>query len=539
MFRAMVKRRPTHGASEWRLELINGSSATAYPADLLNQGLRLESLSLHGATIDEATAFKQPQVLWDVMFNRVTMPPPPLAAKLGITNTVRVLGAAKFTFLEIYKKREGRGGFLQMVIQRMREWREREDLNAPLDYVFLSANMEEHLPPDHICWVCGGVCENIGMKPTGKEYVRCQKCGRERIAWQRFFKGTLRRMRDAKYLMSPRLYAMRWMGKWQDTTEDVYTSKAVDQMRRYDCFLEERRPKGDNKSIYALGIDVGKGATERASVSALVLVKRTPPDPHYRIVYASKHRCSLTALSGIVCGLYELFGISLIMIDPGGGGVWLIDNDHLGATKQTVQTKAGKVEKEAMPMIMMDASMDQTGARILQLFVPSCFLLEKTIGKMQSADQMINWAHDHVSSLIASAAVISPASASDTEGKPNARRETILGDIDEALDGLLDIGLVQGPDGTPDLTKNGYFQYYPKPDLSYALVYGVAGMYLFSHERRDDDSDEDAPIVAISNSLDSLGRYREEEPAAEQPARDDAMAFLSSVAEPTPSRSPR
>jgi hypothetical protein len=241
VFRAFCADRPLMGANK-RLDYKNTSSTTAYPADILKGGTALESLSLNGLTLDEITQFSNPEIIWNVIQNRVTKPPPPVAMRLGITNTLRMLGAAKYTFQAVYKAVNGRGGLVHLYMKRMAEWAKEKDQRM-LDYVFYSTNLREHLPPDEKCWVCDGDNEFLGMNPNGKPYVRCKKCAYVRVAWRQLFASMLHVMDDAEYLMTKKLFNMRWLGKWQDTTDDVYNAQMIEQMARFDCNLELFRPK--------------------------------------------------------------------------------------------------------------------------------------------------------------------------------------------------------------------------------------------------------------------------------------------------------
>ena len=514
-FRAYVKK-ITHSTSGPRCELINGSSITAYPSDILNDSLRLESLSLHGATVDEATAFPNPDVLWDVIFNRVTKPMPSVARALGITNTIRCLGAAKYTFQTIYKPSQGRGGLVHMVIRRMWEWAHSEK-RTPMEYVFNTMNIKDHLPPDEVCWACGGVTSDAGMDESGKVYVKCTHCGYRRIAWRQFFKGSLRRMADAKMLMSPKLFAMRWKGEWQDTSEDVYPPQKVRAMPKENVYVETGRQSGDDKSLYFAGVDIGTGATERHSPSAISVIKITPPDPHFRVVYAAKHRGTLTDLSGHIYTVWKDFGISLIMIDSGGGGVWLVDKDHLGNKEQEL-SKGGKrvAMKDTTPLIMMDDYFND-GARVLQLFTPTCALLDWSIGKMGSPEQLVNWGHDNLAGLIENDFCWCPLTAQRENAQATKRTATILGAIQEALDGLLEIGIVEDRQGEYEITARGFYKYHPKPDLAYSLMYGVAGAYLFlaADKERTETEDDMMPILATYKGVppEKGGRIRQRQEA--------------------------
>lgn len=494
-FRSYVSK-ITHGSSGPRCEFINGSSISAYASDILNDSLRLESLSLHGCTVDEATAFPNPDVLWDVIFNRVTKPVPPLARSLGITNTIRCLGAAKYTFQKIYKPVQGRGGLVHMIIRRMWEWAHSEKL-TPMEYVFMSLNLEDHLPPDEICWACGGVTNKVGMADDGKVYVKCAHCGYQRIAWREFFKGSLRRMADAKRLMSPKLYLMRWKGQWQETSEDVYPAAMVRQMPKENVYVEVRRQRGDDDSLYFGGVDIGTGATERHSPSALCVLKLTPPDPHFKIVYAAKHRGTLTELSGHIYTVWKDFGVSLFMIDSGGGGVWLVDKDHLGSTEQKVM-KGGKVtvEKNTTPLIMLDDYFND-GARVLQLFTPTCAILDWSIGKMGSPEQLVNWGHDNFAGLIENDFIWCPLTAKREDGPATLKTARIVEAIQEILDGLLEIGVVEDRQGEYEITARGFYKYHPKPDLAYSAMYAAAGAYLYmaADKDRTERADEGIPIL--------------------------------------------
>lgn len=494
-FRSYVKK-ITHSTSGPRVEFINGSSITAYASDILNDSLRLESLSLHGCTVDEATAFPNPDVLWDVIFNRVTKPMPSVARSLGITNTIRCLGAAKYTFQNIYKPSQGRGGLVHMVIRRMWEWAHSEKLN-PMEYVFMSLNLEDHLPPDEICWACGGVTSEAGMDDDGRVYVRCNHCGYRRIAWREFFKGSLKRMADAKQLMSPKLYKMRWRGEWQDTSEDVYPPEKVRAMPKENVFVETARPSGDDKSLYFVGVDIGTGSSERHSPSAISVIKVTPPDPHFRVVYAAKHRGTLSDLSGHIYTIWRNFNVNMIMIDPGGGGVWLVDKDHLGGSKQEI-VKSGKrvTEENTTPLIALDDYFND-GARVLQLFTPTCTILDWGIGKMGSPEQVVNWGHDNLAGLIENDFCWVPLTAKRADAQATKRTATILGAIEEALDGLLEIGIVEDRQGEYEITARGFYKYFPKPDLAYSLMYAAAGAYWYmaADKERTERADEGIAVL--------------------------------------------
>jgi len=509
IFRALIAKKPTMGA-EWRIEYKNVSSITAYPSDLLNNSMRLESLSLHGGTLDEVTSFPKPDVIWNVMLNRVTMPVPKVASLLGITNTVRLLGAAKYSFQQIYKARNGQGGLVQYVIQEMGKWAKDNPDQNPLNYVFMSMNLDEHLPPDEVCWACDGNTEYIGRQADGKDYVRCKSCGYVRVAWRRFFASTLKTMNDASHLMGRKLFNMRWRGRWQDTSDEVYAPIATEAMAHADCKIELQRPKED-KSIYTIGVDIGTGATERHSVSGISVLKFSPPDPHFRYVYAKKLRCSLTDLSGHLHNLADLFSPSVIMIDTGGGGVWLVDKDHLGNPEQKIPTSKGTIKKTVTPLIMMGDTFEENGRRVLQLYTPKNYLFEHSLGSMKSSDQLINFSHELTSGLIDAGYLICPLGYSEEE--QSQQYDDVVDAVSEARQGLLTIGIEQDQEGIPLLTGNGFLAYTPKPDLAYSLVYGTTAMYLYNQMKSEDKDDEVAQTISvISDSLDNIGSSRSHTP---------------------------
>lgn len=496
-YRALVSKPPTHGNSEWRIEYTNGSATTAYPSDLLNDALRLESLSLHGMTADEITAFPNPSVLWNVILTRVTKPVPPIAQQLGITNTKRMLGAAKYAFQQIYKAKNGEGGIVQMVIENMAKWQ--DNMSEPPRYMFLSLNIADYLPPDELCWACGGSTENIGIGHNGKTYVKCKKCGYERVAWRKFFHSSLQTEQDAKRLMSSKLHAMRWGGWWQETSEDVYNGTKVMEMYQPDVKIETERPK-DDKSRYVVGVDIGTGSTERHSVSAISVIKKSPNDPRYKYVYAKRipkiHETSatLTELSGHLYWLYMRFQPDRFVIDSGGGGVWLIDADHLAGRTQIIPASHGIIHKKnTTPLLLVDDKIHD-GAHIVELFTPTTDMLAKSIGTMKASDQLMNWAHENVSGLIDHNEVVAPDYTVDGQQENDETAQCIA----IALDGLLEIGKVQNPNGEYELTGNGFFQYAPKPDLAYSFVYALAGAYLRENKKETDEEDEGDMVFGSS-----------------------------------------
>lgn len=526
-YRALIAKKPTHNASGWRIEYKNGSDITAFPADVLGKGRNLESLSLHGATIDEATAVPDPDLIWNVMMNRITKPPPPLARELGIINTMRIIGAAKYAFQPIYQSKEGKGGLIQMVIRRMLEYAVKGDKQALMEYFFNSVNLS-YLPEDAFCY-CGSPTQYIGTEGEASlPFVKCRKCGMKRIAWQEFFKGALARMRDAESLMNAVLYAMRWLGIWQLASEMIYPGHAVQNMRRPNCRIEIRRSKAEPNAIFAMGIDVGQGKQQESSLSAITILKRVPPDPHYYIVFSKKYRVTLGILSGIIYSLYERFNPSVIMIDPGGGGNWLADSDHLSGRRQTILTNAGQVTRETTPLISMDAPPDVDGARVVQLWSPKMKIMADSIGAKSWPDELMNWAHITASDLITDARVLRPSESIMADGTTDYICDTIYADIEEAADGLPQIGIVQDESGSPLLTSNGFFQYYPKPDLAYSLVYAICAMYLITHDQTMIPDDDDSVMAMVSSALDKFGVSRTPGRRDEIPAEENEPMIIVS-----------
>lgn len=524
-FRFFVASKPTHSKEGFMCLYKNRSLNIAYPADVLGKGQKLESISLHGATIDEITAIPDPDIIWAVMMNRVTQPVPLVARMLGLTNTVRLIGAAKYAFQLVYQKQGGRGGLVKKVIRDMiAEGRAHPDQR--LENLFQSFNLR-YLPRDEVCY-CGCPTEYIGLRDDGYTYVKCRKCGMERIAWREFFRGAIMRMNDVESLMTPILFAMRWLGIWQRVSEELYPGHAVENMINPGCHVELQRPAKHKKAIYAFGIDVGQGKKPESSVSAITIIKRIPPDPFYYVVYSKKHRLTLTELSGEIYSLYEKFHPSVIMIDPGGGGNWLVDSDHLGAKKQIIRSESSLVERETTPLVMMDANPMEPGVRVLQLWRPKMLLLKESIGAMGHQDEVMNWAHRVVTGFINDVRVLRPPNDMMLDGKQSKPATAIFSNIEEAALSLSQIGIVRDQNGIPLLTAHGCFTYYPKPDDSYSLIYGVCAMYMLLHEKRMELQEDDPDMAVFSAALESIHYPENAAPQPKIPDEDEAMAFLSS-----------
>ena len=524
-FRAFVSTKPTHSKEGFMCTYKNTSVNIAYPADVLGKGQKLESISLHGATIDEITAIPDPDIIWNVMMNRITRPVPRTARMLGITNTVRLIGAAKYAFQLVYQSQGGRGGLIKMIIRDMIE-ESRTNPGGRLENLFQSFNLR-YLPRDEICY-CGGPTRYIGLRDDGYTYVQCRKCGMERIGWREFFRGAIMRMDDIETLMTPILFAMRWLGIWQRVSEELYPGHAVENMINSSCRVELQRPAPHAKAVYAIGIDVAQGKHAESSVSAITVVKRVPPDPFYYVVFSKKYRLNLTQLSGVIYALYEKFLPGIIMIDPGGGGNWLVDSDHLGAKKQTIRTDTGIVTRETTPLLMMDANPMDSGVRILQLWTPKMKVLKESIGVMGHQDEVMNWAHNLARGFINDVRVLRPLNDMMLDGKRSEAATTVFQDIEEAATGLSQIGIVRDQNGISLLTAHGAFMFNPKPDLSYSLIYGLCAMYLFLHERRLELQETDEDMAVFASALDSIAQHENTPSQPAIPDKEEVMHFLSS-----------
>jgi len=272
-----------------------------------------------------------------------------------------------------------------------------------------------------------------------------------------------------------------------------------------------------------------QGAREKSSVSAITVIKRVPPDPQYYIVYARKFRGTMGELSGILYGLYEAFNPKVIMIDPGGGGNWLMDADHLGANKQVFVTRSGRVERDTTPLIPIDAEPHRRGARVLMAWSPKMELLAQSVGEKQWHDELMNWAHDTAGGMFDDALVLSPSINLTFDGRANQTVDMVYADIEEALDGLPQIAIVTDQDGVPDLTSHNMFQYYPKPDLAYSLVYGVCAMYLLTHDKRKELEEEDEPMAVAGSPIEVLTPGDSRQPSTPAMTEDETpMVFASS-----------
>jgi hypothetical protein len=256
-----------------------------------------------------------------------------------------------------------------------------------------------------------------------------------------------------------------------------------------------------DKVLYTFGIDIGTGSSEKHSVSAISIIKHSQPDPHFRYIYARKFRCPLTELSANIYDLWEKFVPVVIMIDAGGGGYWLLDVDHLSSSTHNVVSQSGiRTDKNKNPLVLLDDVVTENAVRCLQLFTPTCYLLKNSIGTHVAYDQLINWGHDMLQGMINNSFLISPMNAGNEYDPQPRLREEIYDAINEARHGLMTIGTVQDADGTPQLTKNGFFSYFPKPDLAYSLMYAMSAMYLYLRLKKNARFDDEGETMAVQSA---------------------------------------
>jgi hypothetical protein len=127
---------------------------------------------------------------------------------------------------------------------------------------------------------------------------------------------------------------------------------------------------------------------------------------------------------------------------------------------------------------------------------------------------MINWGHETVAGLLENRMLVAPITMAGADRRSHRMVAEAFGAINEALEGLMAIGIVEDQNGDPDLTRNRFFQYDPKPDLAYSLVYCVAGLVLYRQADLDrlgempEESGISVLAVPMMNAPGTVGRIK-------------------------------
>jgi len=361
IFRSTIKHQGgkpkiTHGQEVHEIFFKGGSTCRVLPPNLLQDSQRLRSERWHDGYFDEWTTYGNYKTLTSTMFGRVTAVGSGFDSCPVRGNHIHCMSTPDYTYNPAYE-----------VVEKI----ESQISSGQTGYARFTSNYR-HVP----------------MTRKWRKLVDLR---------------TIRLMQDT----NPRgVTASEIDGLWQDDSESYYSSKEIEISRMptwADCIA--RYLPSD---IYVAGFDVARGMTDAAKRQDgddfSIVVIRIPIDGIPYPCYAKRYTgLNADQMSGIVHDTHLNFGLSVIVFDPGGGGLFVRDV----MLKQTQQIRGDVIA--ATPIVEFLDNSGVIGDPILHAFRRSSHFIKQIWGTMASDSVLVNRLHAVMKSSIESGEILLPS----------------------------------------------------------------------------------------------------------------------------------
>lgn len=284
-------------------------------------------------------------------------------------------------------------------------------------------------------------------------------------------------------------------GLWSKDSETFYSAAMVNKIRSVFQGLMQRLGTGE---LYFGGIDVARGGGDMTtstqgddfSMSTFRVIIGEWFPHHVNTIRRSK--LTDDQMAALVHSQEKKFGYSLIVYDPGGGGLFV--RDKLRNTKQVIDNK----ETICTPLLTLTDRSGAVGKQILVPFARNDYYIAQMWGKMASDSVLINRLHNEFKGAIENKKV---ALASEWKGWDNsesawdvgARRvwlneqlglsteDKLKAEMDLAVSQLILVDPDRNKDGSPITDSYGMYKFSStqKKDAAYGLVYAFMGWVIY------------------------------------------------------------
>jgi hypothetical protein len=303
-------------------------------------------------------------------------------------------------------------------------------------------------------------------------------------------------------------FAQRRLGVWQGNSEQWYVSQKLNACCNPIAQPLDTRPANLPNALIAMGKDVAKGRGAKADLNALCLWLAHPLDPaqvrsldgvyldkwerpwHIRPIFGiSSKGQSPTELSGVTHHVHQLFATNRIIIDPGGGGQWIISEMH-----QRRQSINGAEVTDCTGLCeWSQAALYPTSQPIIHTFSHGQFWLRSAMEQkfFSSPDAPNEGMHRLALSLIEKRSIVLPPYYQDPTQSihtpvwlPEHTRHWTQSQVqtakffDMVYSQLLSIAYDKDKEGNPRTSQNGFLRFgsKEKKDAAYAFLYGLCGI---------------------------------------------------------------
>lgn len=283
-------------------------------------------------------------------------------------------------------------------------------------------------------------------------------------------------------------------GLWTKDSETYYNSADIDQVRNSNVKpILERAAKSNDIFIAAFDTAAGGGDTsvdgsgDDYSLSVFRIDTKNWVAIHSLTVRFN--RISDTVMAGQIHKYHRMLGFSLIVFDPGGGGLFVADK--LKAIEQLIDND----KVQCTPIITIADSSGTVGDQILMAFSRGDTILRHTLGKFSSDSVLLNKAHRIFKGAIENKKVLlagewdgwqTRSSAWDVDAMRewlNRRsldntEERVKAEMDLAVRQLILVDVLRDSNGVPTLDSYGMYKFKSKKkkDSAYSLMYAYFGV---------------------------------------------------------------
>lgn len=276
------------------------------------------------------------------------------------------------------------------------------------------------------------------------------------------------------------------------------------------------KPPSSNtpQRFYFLGVDTAPAQTAKADDGAVVILRAmtkariAEADPNamsdraedYTVaaVYARKIRnASVRQWTGFIHLLENRFRLSMIMIDPGGGGLFI--RKGLKEMRQLIEN----VETDVTPIVTpCDTEAPVVAKFNLRLFKRGDGGIESIWPGLPGDDVLVDAAHGALREAIDHAQIAMPVDASEFKREQvsgwSDERQFCLRNLTEVGSQLVNINVATREDGTYAFTKRNARQFSSrgKKDLAYSLMYAWVAflVWLKADDRNEWDTRESSNV---------------------------------------------
>jgi hypothetical protein len=193
-------------------------------------------------------------------------------------------------------------------------------------------------------------------------------------------------------------------GLWEKDSGSYYNSDAVQAVRMKSMpLIRARMAAGE---WYFGGGDVARGGGDTVSANqgddfAFSVLRVVNNIPHL-ILTIRKSKVTADQMSAIIHKINRLFGLSLIVLDPGGGGLFV--RDKLRESMQLIDN----APMVCSPILTPLDTSGTIGSEILSFFARGDYFIERAWGKMASDSVLINRLHQEVKASIEQGKMVLP-----------------------------------------------------------------------------------------------------------------------------------